>query len=63
MEHAVLNGRWIKISNIYENGNPDDDVYYMEVVKEKIKKGWGLSTQIITEEIILKYCPFCSKVL
>lgn len=65
MEYAVREARWVKFTNVIDNGDPDYDTYYVEVVKEKVKKGkWGISgTEVITEDLILKHCLFCGRVL
>ena len=39
------------------------NTFYIEVVKERKEKDKILfkSTEVITDDVVLKYCPFCGK--
>lgn len=63
MENAVLKGIVECVDVVL--GEPQFDTYYIEAVKYRKKKNrllWDIQ-EIVTEDIILKYCSYCGKEL
>lgn len=63
MDNAVLKGI-VHYANVV-HGEPEYDSYYIEVVKSRKKKNRIIYNieEIVTEDVILIYCPFCSREL
>lgn len=62
MDISVRNGT-IKYVNLVDD-KTDFDTYYIECVKNKDTKThlWIWEEMVVnTEDILLKYCPFCSR--
>lgn len=65
MEHFIEEGA-VKYTNLVDLDDPIYDTFYIEAVKSRDGKDTGIFKvfqRVNTEDVLLKYCPFCCKEL
>lgn len=64
MEQSVLEGI-VKHVSIVDDDAPDYDTFYIEAVKSKQVRDLIIAktTEVITEDVLLKHCCYCGREL